>query len=127
MEKVWKKFGKFGNRVSKCLEILEIVLFQNFRKLQKNDVKLKLRKLQKNSFRLKNRLESSVKSSECRALTLTSAMIHNKTLTMACFVCPCLIRKQPFLITSYAFISRTTFHLFSPTFFCCFFVLKCFG
>jgi len=32
---------------SEILEIFEIVLFRNFRKLQKNDVKLELRKLQK--------------------------------------------------------------------------------
>jgi len=50
-----KKFGKRSEKVRKCLktgfsecsEILEIVLFQTFRKLRNNDVKLELRKSQK--------------------------------------------------------------------------------
>jgi len=74
-QKVWKKFGKslesLETGFSKCsefTEISEIVLFRTFQKLQKNDVKLKLQKSQKNLFQLKNRLESLVKSSECRAL-----------------------------------------------------------
>ncbi len=53
-----KKFGKssekFGKSseiseigISECSEISEIVFFQNFRKLRKNDVKLELRKSRK--------------------------------------------------------------------------------
>jgi len=55
--KVREKFGKslesLETGFSECSEILEIleiseiVLFQNFQKLRKNDVKLELRKLQK--------------------------------------------------------------------------------
>jgi len=51
-QKVWIKFRKILEKVwkiseigfSECSEILEIVLFRNFQKLQKNDVKLELRK-----------------------------------------------------------------------------------
>ncbi len=50
-QKVWNKFGKVLKSLetgfSKCLEISEIVLFQTFQKLQKNDVKLKLWKSRK--------------------------------------------------------------------------------
>jgi hypothetical protein len=50
-QKVWKKFGKVQKSsetgFSKHSEISEIVLLQNFRKLQKNDDKLELRKSQK--------------------------------------------------------------------------------
>ncbi len=74
-QKVWKKLGKVWKNLetgfsehSEISEILEIVLFRNFRKLQKNDVKLELRKSRKNLFRLENRRESLDKSSECRVL-----------------------------------------------------------
>ncbi len=89
-----EKFGKISEKVQKSLEtgfskhseifeILEIVLFQ---KLQKNVVKLELRKLQKNSFLLENRLESSVKSSQCRALLWSSSYtcLCFKTLRLLC-------------------------------------------
>ncbi len=56
-QKVWKKFGKFGNRVSEHSEILEIVLFRTFQKLRKNDVKLKLRKSRKTRSNSKVRLK----------------------------------------------------------------------
>jgi len=65
LEKVWKKFGKVWKQG-----------FPNIRKLfyselSKNYEKWRLNRtseITKNSFRLKNRLESSVKSLECRAL-----------------------------------------------------------
>jgi len=47
LEKVWKVQKSLETGFSECAEISEIVLFQNFQKLQKNDVKLKLRKSQK--------------------------------------------------------------------------------
>jgi len=61
LEKVWKKFGKSSKSsetgFSKHLEISEIVLFQTFQKLRKNDVKLKLRKSQKTRSDSKVRLK----------------------------------------------------------------------
>jgi len=53
-EKV-RKVPKQG--FSECSEILEIVLFRNFRKLRKNDVKLELRKSQKTCSDSKVRLK----------------------------------------------------------------------
>jgi len=46
------------------MEYSEFVLFQTFRTLRKNDVKIELRKLQKNLLQL----EHSSSSLECRAL-----------------------------------------------------------
>jgi hypothetical protein len=63
-EKVRKRFGKGS-------EISEIRNFRIFQKLRKNDV-TRNSKITKNLFRLENRLESSVKSSECRALKYKS-------------------------------------------------------
>jgi len=80
--KLRKKLGKILEKVRQVRKqgfpnvrkFLKLFFFRNFRKLRKNDVKLEPRKSQKNSFQLKNQLESSVKSSECRALTITSWM-----------------------------------------------------
>jgi len=55
LEKVWKKFGKSLEKVRKSSEtgfsehseFSEIVLFQTFQKLRKNDLELELQKLQK--------------------------------------------------------------------------------
>jgi hypothetical protein len=54
--KVWKKFGKSSEKfwksslkfgILETLEILEIIIFQTFRNLRKNDVKLELWKSRK--------------------------------------------------------------------------------
>jgi len=47
LEKVWKSSDTGFSECLEFTEILEIVLFQTFRKLRKNDVKLEFRKSQK--------------------------------------------------------------------------------
>jgi hypothetical protein len=69
VRKFWK-FRKFGN--SENLEI------PKFPKITKKWSSTPNSKIAKNSFRLKNRIKSSVKSSECRALICSSP--SSKTL-----------------------------------------------
>ncbi len=88
LEKFGKKFGKGSEILEKVRKFRKLV-FPNVRKFRKfgnselseNYEKMMFNsnsKIAKNSFRLENQLESSVKSSECRALPW---MLH---LTFQC-------------------------------------------
>jgi len=73
---------------SEYQEILKIVLFQNFQKLQKNDVKLELRKLQKtrsdSKTDLKVRLKVQIAGPYCNTL-LETQWNEKKSLTIRYF------------------------------------------
>jgi len=66
----WKNTTSHAFLVRPCIRrnFPNFLFSRTFQNLRKNDIKLEVRKSQKNSFRLENRLESSVKSLECRAL-----------------------------------------------------------
>jgi len=64
-QKVWKKFGK---RVFLMFWNFWNCSISNFPKIAKKWRLTRTSKIKKNLFRLENQLESSVKSSECRAL-----------------------------------------------------------
>ncbi len=57
LEKVWQSSGSLETGFSECSEISEIVFFQTFEKLRKNDVKLELRKSRKTRSDSKVRLK----------------------------------------------------------------------
>jgi hypothetical protein len=68
-QKVWKYSEKFGKKFGKssetgfseCSEISEIIFFQNFRKLRKNDVKLELWKSRKTRYDSKTDSKAGLK------------------------------------------------------------------
>ncbi len=68
---IWKKFGNFGNwffRMFGNFGNFKNLEIPNFPKITKKWRSTRTSEITKYSFRLRNRPESSVKSSECRAL-----------------------------------------------------------